>query len=179
MKKLLILLTIFTLALGSCATKVSTSYDQQTDFSRYKTFCWLQGCEFSFTGPAYLNDTLIIGRLQRVIIKEMEKKGMTYDAGSADLLLDFHVTVESKETQVYRFEQERYNLLDPADTPDVYYYLEGTVIIDMVDRETGEMVWRSEAQRYLELNPDLSEANLQKGISIVLRGFPPKMRKVD
>jgi hypothetical protein len=37
--------------------------------------------------------------------------------------------------------------------------------VDMVDRKSGSMVWRSEAVSYLELFPDLTEVNFRKGVA--------------
>ncbi len=174
MKKLLLIFLLSNFILGGCAIRVNTSYDKKADFSQYKTFCWLKGCEFTFTGPAYLNDEVVRGNLKKAIVKEMENKGFVYNDDTPDLLVDFHVTVENRSTAVYRFEEERFEQISPGDQPDVYYFLEGTVIIDMVDQPTGQMVWRCSANQYLELNPDLSEANLNKAIRIVLKDFPPK-----
>jgi hypothetical protein len=174
MKKAYFWILVLSLALNGCATRVSTSFDRQADFSRYKTFCWLQGCEFTFTGPGYMNDSAVVSYLKNAIIKEMEEKGFSYDAENPDLLLDFHVTVENRQTNVYRFEEDRFLQLDPVDQSDVYYFLEGTLIMDIADRETGQMIWRSSASRYLELNPEMSEKNLRRGIGIVLKKFPPK-----
>jgi hypothetical protein len=174
MNKLIAWMVFLSLAVGGCATKVSTSFDRQADFSRYKTFCWLQGCEFTFTGPGYMNDSAVVSNLKNAIIKEMEEKGFIYDAENPDLLLDFHVTVENRQTNVYRFEEDRFLQLDPVDQSDVYYFLEGTLIMDIADRETGQMIWRSSASRYLELNPEMTEKNLRRGIGIVLKRFPPK-----
>ncbi|WP_339789540.1 DUF4136 domain-containing protein [uncultured Imperialibacter sp.] len=174
MKKAYFWILVLSLALNGCATRVSTSFDRQADFNRYKTFCWLQGCEFTFTGPGYMNDSAVVSNLKNAIIKEMEEKGFVYDAENPDLLLDFHVTVENRQTNVYRFEEDRFLQLDPVDQSDVYYFLEGTLIMDIADRETGQMIWRSSASRYLELNPEMTEKNLRRGIGIVLKKFPPK-----
>ncbi|MEQ9101326.1 MAG: DUF4136 domain-containing protein [Imperialibacter sp.] len=177
MKKVYLLIVVLILGLTGCATRVSTSFDRQADFSKYKSFCWLQGCEFTFTGPRYMNDSAVVSNLKNAIIKEMEEKGFIYDAENPDLLLDFHVTVENRQTNVYRFEEDRFLQLDPVDQSDVYYFLEGTLIMDIADRETGQMIWRSSANRYLELNPQMTEKNLRKGIGMVLRKFPPKEKK--
>lgn len=174
MSKVQIWIILLGLVLGSCATRVNTSYDRHADFGRYKTFCWLQGCEFTFTGPAYMNDSAVINNLKNAIVAEMEKKGFVYDDENPDLLLDFHVTVENRQTNVYRFEEGRFLQLDPLDQPDVYYFLEGTLIVDIADSETGQMIWRSNASRYLELNPEMTQKNLGRGIGLVLKKFPPK-----
>jgi hypothetical protein len=175
MRKTLFLALLFLLFIATgCAVKVSTTYDKQADFSRYKTFCWLQGCEFTFTGPAYMQGTEINSYLKQSMVDELKKKGFTYDEANPDLLIDFHVTVENKQTKVYRYEQEQFLLLDPATEEDILYFLEGTLVVDVVEKESGRMVWRSQARSYLDLNPDLSEENLRKGIATALKNFPPK-----
>jgi hypothetical protein len=91
--------TLVTLVLAflfwSCAVTVKTAYEPQVDFSAYKSFCWLESCEFTFSGPKYLNDTIVRRNLQRAIISEMQKKGLNYLSDNPDLLLDVHVIMET------------------------------------------------------------------------------------
>jgi hypothetical protein len=44
----------------------------------------------------------------------------------------------------------------------------------MVDRQRSEVVWQSHAEGYMESIPDLSSKNIRKGISKVLKDYPPK-----
>jgi hypothetical protein len=48
------------------------------------------------------------------------------------------------------------------------------MVIDMVDKSAGKMVWRSEAIGYMDTHPDLSDKNIGKGILTALKNFPPK-----
>lgn len=174
MKKLV--LSIFIIGAFSCES-VRTEHNTSIDFSQYETFCWLEGCTFTFTGPAYLNDSLVQSRVKESIISTLQKKGLRYDDNTPDLLVDFHITFENEKAIYYHSVQD-----------DPYYYrttflqpeevglIKGTLLIHMVDRKRSEVVWQSYAEGYLEDPPDLSAKNIQRGIIRVLKEFPPSKK---
>ena len=164
---------ILPIVLGSCAVKVHTMQDDTVDFSKYKTFCWLQGCEFTFSGPSYLDDSLWRETMKEAIIDELEAKGFVRDENNPDLLIDFYISVEQKTSVAYRPIDE-YNDYIPLPADEIITYLEGTMIIDIVDKTQGKMVWRSESIGYLEAHPELTVKNIRKGIALTLKNFPPE-----
>lgn len=165
---------ILTIVLLAACNPVQTSYNPQTDFTGYSTFCWLQGCEFSVTGPEYLNDSLVQLHIKNAIIANLEQKGLRYTDNNPNLLIDFHVTVESERAIIYHNREEepyyyRFSWLQPEEV----MLTKGTVLIHVVDRARSEVVWQSYAAGYLDPVPDLSEKNIRKGIDRVLKKFPP------
>ena len=176
MKYFLSILSLVSL-LSGCNIKVNSSYEKNQDFSEYKTFCWLKGCEFTFTGPQYLEDSLLRENIKNAIIAEMNKKGFTQDENNPDLLIDFHISVENESSIIYHRGDDDIYEFKPFPDQEVVNYLKGTIVIDMVDKEQGKMVWRSEAIGYMDLHPDLSEKNVRKGIAYTLKNFPPKKEK--
>jgi hypothetical protein len=58
--------------------------------------------------------------------------------------------------------------------PEELILTKGTIIIHMVDHKTSEVVWQSQALGYLESTPDLSEKNIRRGITKLLKNYPPK-----
>ncbi len=163
------------LALSGCNVRVHSNFDRAQDFSQYKTFCWLNGCEFTYSGPTYLNDSLLREKIKTSIVAELNEKGLTQDDSDPDLLIDFHITVENESSVIYhRQDDDNYNF-KPFAGEEIINYLKGTIVIDMVDKVQGKMVWRSEAIGYMDTHPDLSEKNIRKGISIALKNFPPKI----
>lgn len=168
---------ILTLFIASCSVNVHTKHDKTVDFSRYKTFCWLNGCEFTYSGPTYLNDSLLREKIKNAIIAEMNSKGLVHDESNPDLLLDFHISVENESSVVYHHHDEDSYQFKPFAEPEVINYLKGTIVIDMVDKQDAKMVWRSEAIGYMNVHPDLSEKNIRKGIKTTLKNFPPKKLK--
>jgi hypothetical protein len=173
MKRLVLFLWIIGIGFG-CGVKVRTAYDQEFNFSEAQTFCWLQGCEFTFTGPEYLRDQVSIPSIKEAIIKEMNQKGYVLDEDNADLLVDFHITVESKQTIIRRYDEEYVELDDVFAEDETYYYLEGSFVIDIVDRRSGSMVWRSHVLRHMENKPNMPEGHSEKGVMLALEDFPPE-----
>jgi hypothetical protein len=172
MKKILFL--IFLMALASC-DPIKTEYDPKADFTQYKTFCWLQGCEFTFTGPAYLDDSLVQETVKEAIIAEMKFKGLDYNNNTPDLLIDFHITIENEKVIYYHgIEDEPTYYHTPFLQPESITLTKGSLLIHMVDRQRSEVVWQSQAEGYMESPPDLSPKNIRRGIGKVLRDYPPQ-----
>lgn len=173
MKSFLLVISIL-FAFAGCNVKVHSSFDRTQDFSEYKTFCWLNGCEFTYTGPTYLNDSLLREKIKNSIIAELNKKGFTQNDNQPDLLIDFHISVKNESSIIYHHNDDDHYNYKPFPEEEIINYLKGTIVIDMVDKSAGKMVWRSEAIGYMDTHPDLSEKNIRKGIAIALKNFPPK-----
>ncbi len=166
---------LFVLILAGCKVETKESYDHTVDFSKYKTFCWMTGCEFKFNGPEYLNDSLFRESLKASLIKELESKGLKEDSNSPDLLVGFTITVKDEQAIIYHRAEDSPVYYQPLETDrEIINYLKGTVIIGMADKNESRIVWQSLATSYMELNPDFSEKNIRKGIKLVLKNFPPK-----
>ena len=173
MKYLTILL--FLISLASCNVKVHTTQDNSVDFSKYKTFCWLDGCEFTYTGPNYLDDSLWRETIKDAIILELAEKGIVQDENSPDLLIDFHISVENESSVIYHHIENQYNFQPNYEADEeIIHYLKGTMIIHMVDKAQGKMVWSSESISYMSVHPELTERNFRKGIALTLKKFPSK-----
>jgi len=177
MKRVFIPLFFVFAILSSCSVKVNSTFDQSKDFSKYKTFCWLNGCEFTYTGPTYLNDSLLREKIKRAIVSELTSKGLSQNDDNPDLLVDFHISVENESSVIYHHYDDSHYDFKPFPEQEVVNYLKGTIIVDIVDKEEARMVWRSVAIGYMDLHPDLSEKNIQKGIKTALKNFPPRLRK--
>jgi len=163
------------LGIAACKIEIKESYDHTVDFSKYKTYCWMTGCEFKFNGPEYLYDTTVSEKIKSALAQELESKGLKEDPGNPDLLIGFTITVKDEQAVIYHRAEDSPVYYQPLETErEVINYLKGTLIIGMADREKSQIVWQSNAISYMELNPDFSEKNIRKGIKKVLMNFPPK-----
>ncbi len=160
--------------LASCAqVKVRTSYDREVDFSKYRTWCWLKGCDLVYQGPGHLYDSATIESIGNNIAVEMYEKGFIQSDDSSDLIVDFHIIVEEDSAVFSMVHEEDIPFWDPY-TDDYYRFLRGTLVIDIRDRISGRMIWRSQAERLMSLRPDIKESDIRKGIRKALRDFPPE-----
>jgi hypothetical protein len=59
---------------------------------------------------------------------------------------------------------------------DVYQYNEGTLIVDIVDAKTNQLVWRGTATKTIDesASPEQREANLKEVVSRIFEKYPPK-----
>ncbi len=171
-----VVLILFCLAVVTgCSVTVKETFDKQTDFSQYKTYCWMAGCDFNFTGPSYLNDSTAKENIRKAIEAEMKAKGLTLSTDNPDLLVGFTITVKDEQAIVYHRAEDTPIFIKPLDLDkEVINYLKGSLIIGMADARESRMVWQSHVSAYMELKPDLSEANIRKGIKQALKNYPPK-----
>ncbi|MEQ9591951.1 MAG: DUF4136 domain-containing protein [Cyclobacteriaceae bacterium] len=168
---------ILPLIISSCAVKVHSAYDESVDFTKYKTFCWLNGCEFTFTGPDYLQDEEIREKIKEAIVAELESKGFVNDENNPDLLVDFHISVENETSVIYHHRDDDQYYYQQFPEEEIINYLKGTIVIDIVDKAESKMVWRSESIGYMDVHPDLTDKNIRKGIASTLKDFPPRTAK--
>jgi hypothetical protein len=163
---------------SGCSISIHNTYDKQVDFSKYKTFCWMSGCEFKINGPAYLKDSLLSEKLKVAITEELRKKGLEQNTDNPDLLVGFTITVKDEQAIVYHPSEDTPVYIKPLETEkEVINYLKGSLIIGMADNKESRMVWQAEAIGYMETNPDFSEKNIKKGIKTVLKNYPPPVTK--
>ena len=174
MNKRTIFLLLFAFGLGGCAINVRTIYDPQADFTKYKTFCWMTGCEFKFDGPTYLNDSLLRESLKTSIVEELESKGLKQDTNNPDLLVGFTITVDDEKAIIFHQSPDQ-PFYQPLDTDkEEITYLKGTLVLGLADKKESKIVWESFAVSYMDLQPDFDEKRVHKGIRIVLKNYPPK-----
>jgi len=174
-------------ALSACAGAPRTvEYDDSVDFSRYQTFAWASPERRDVKDPV-LDSELLDRRVANAIRQALSERGMEEaPAEEADLLITYHTT----SRQQFRAPHVRVHLSYGPGYPyyphwyaaphyrGPYYhydqrsYQEGTLIIDVVDRERNELVWRGwragevRAARF-------RDGQLQQQIDRILNHFPP------
>ncbi|ELR72875.1 hypothetical protein C900_00836 [Fulvivirga imtechensis AK7] len=174
-----LLFTVLSLLALACAeVKVHTSYDTRVDFSKYKTWCWLNGCTPSYEGPRFLYDSSSIENVANTIAIEMQEKGFIQGDESAELMLDFHIVLKEDSSMAAWVHEEDLPFWDSYKEPGPYYhFLRGSLIIDVIDRERGQVIWRSNAERLMALTPEMENADIKRGIKKALKYFPPQEKK--
>lgn len=180
--------------LAACSTvKVDSEYDKQADFSRLKTFRWAEVPAVTVGDPR-VEDTALQARVHLAVNRELEAKGLRRVEGTdADLLVNYHVTLEEKMTGEKVNDKYGYSPgggwtqgahqgwswgLGGYNTPSVptTYYEEGTVIIDMVDPATKLLIWRGSARTVVDLDsdPEVRRQRLNEAIQRIFAQYPPQ-----
>lgn len=171
------LLQVVAIILSSCAVQVKTYQKPNTNLAKFDTWCWMQGCEITYQGPTYYYDKRVIDEMANAIAWNMFDKGYVQGDDQSDLILNFYTIMERDSSESYNpfwstYQGEREWL--PMLYPEYQQFMKGSLIIDVVNRETSELIWRSNAVRYLEINPSYDKKIIWKGVGKAMKKFPVK-----
>ena len=84
--------------LGACSTvQIDSEYDKQTDFTRLKTFRWVETTSPVALGDPRVDDKVLQARVQLAVNRELEAKGLRrVDSDNADVLANYYVNIEER-----------------------------------------------------------------------------------
>ena len=166
---------LFLVALGTAAAQqVKTDFDHQANFSRYKTYSWQE------IKPA---DSLWDARIKDAVDAQLAAKGWTQVESGGDVAI-----VAIKTTQTQRTLQTFYDGFGGGwrwrgfggmgeSTTTEQDYKEGTLVVDLYDAKTKQLVWRGSAEDTVSDKAEKNEKNLDKGVAKMFKDFPPKASK--
>lgn len=147
MKRLNLLLGFIILLSGACATiprGVMIDFDQEADFDEYQSFYWSDEIlQNKIEQPLFYN-SLVKKRIKNAVESEMTGRGYELTESNPDLVINAHMIVEEKtEYQSAPFYGYRYY---GQDNVRVTNYKEGTLVIDLIDRNRKQLVWQGSFQ---------------------------------
>ncbi len=154
------------IALPSCAgLAVETQNDQDTDFSRYRTYAWIEGV------PA--RNPSLESQIHSAVDRELPFKGLSPVAtpGSPDLYISTYVTVEENRV----VEQWGYDVGSTGASSSRAAVLTlpmGTLLVDLVDSGSRKLVWRGQASKAVDR--EVSEETIRKAVREIFRHYPPE-----
>lgn len=189
MKRNLVLwsgLVAFVVLLASCGTTAHIEKDDNTDFSRYRSFAWVD--KDGEGKDENRNNDLTEQRIRDAVNKELEKSGWKESKNRPDVLLSYDVLVERgvKESNnpvysrpfsrlIYNPYTRRYSTLYyPSQfmgyERDQRAVREGTVTISMIDSKTDKTVWQGWTTD--EVNSrNLTNKEIQNSVKSIFRKF--------
>jgi hypothetical protein len=172
----------FVFLLASCSPAAHIEKDDNTDFTRYKTFTWAE--KEDKKGKTDLTEQ----KVRQAVTIEMEKNGWKESKRNPDVLLSYDVLVERSSKQqndpVYSqpfirtfynpYSRRFYNVYYPSRFMGYDNYevstREGTVTITMIDANTEKTVWQGWATD--EINSrHMSSKEIQNSVKAIFRKF--------
>jgi len=162
---------------GYAWAKVNFDYDSAADFSKYSTYAWL---ERDNSVEAQLPEHLRL-RLRRVTEDVLAEKGLDPSPAppQTDLLLTYFYGARD-DLQVNYVPHSAYSPWGYGywggfnyGYTEVRSYKKGTLVLDIVDARTHQLVWVGILEKEVRsVNP--SSKRIQKTITKLLKNFPPK-----
>ena len=152
--------------LTSCAVEVKTVFNHKTDFKKFKTYCWMEGCGVT-------SKDSVVRKLQRILESDLKRKGLVQAASNPDLLIAARLTLKDEHTMIYRRQDEMPMTWASPTEAQAIDYTRGTIVVAMADAQLGNLVWESVAVEFLSNQNEANDKNLQKGVRRLLVNYPP------
>ena len=179
----LLLLSFFMLT-GCSSIQVTYDYDKQADFKKYKTY--------QFYGWAKDSDKLLNDfnkkRFEAATANELEKRGLDYVTQDGDLMISLFIVVDQKTGVTAYTDHYGTGPYGPyrygpgwgwgygytSTTYHEYDYLVGTLVIDIFDNKTKELVWQGVGSKTLAENPGNTEKKINNALAEIMYYYPVK-----
>ena len=154
------------------AGQVKTDYDRSANFGQYKSYSWEQ---------VKTKDPLLVDRIKNSVNAALAAKGWTQvDSGGDVSIVAMEITHNQQTLNTFydgfgggwgwrRFGGGGFG--EATTTTDTYKV--GTVVVDLFDTKTKQLIWRGNASDTLSNNSDKNIKNLDKGVEKMFKKFPP------
>jgi len=177
-----------TLGVTGCSTmKVSSDYDPDamSKAREYQTYAWLpKEGDIIVEGTRTSND-IVAKRVKESVDAQLAEQGYRQaEDGQADFLVGYHVGLAGKIDASFVNTYYGYGVggwYGPwvggvYSNTYVDEYTEGTLIIDVVDAEANQLVWRGTAQAEVSerTSPKERRERIAEAVRRILAKFPPK-----
>ncbi len=168
----LLLLLLVAVGMMSCSpATVKYDYDREASFSNYKTYRWLQIRRNQSDAPMGRGTSLLEKHIRQAVDKELAEKGYRLvQERDVDFLVAFHAGVREK-IDVTRYGYGSWRR--PWQAVTVRRYKEGTLVLDVIDREKKQLVWRSWGSSVVN-DPAKRDELIREAVHKMLAKFPPK-----
>jgi hypothetical protein len=179
-----LLLLVALLTASGCGSSISVNHDFDVNapFVDYKTYNWIEKPATAPGDPktAVQSNDLLDKRIKNAINDALAGKGIIPNTTAPDVLIVYHVNVQDKvQVTDWGYRYSDYYWGWGGREVDVYNYKEGTLIIDLIDAKTNNMVWRGAGQKALESGnrtPEQIDASVRKVVGAILEKYPPKRK---
>jgi hypothetical protein len=179
----------FALCAGPClAGEAKNDFDPDVDFTRYKTFTFIGGKSLDRSG--WLDEADMRERFKNLIAGSLEMRGLAEVPRDAKASLEIRYWVARREKQdvsvisfgatsmwggyppywggAWGYSYEEYVITN---------YAEGTLVVDLIDPSTKELVWRTFLKQKIEDRAKAyneAKKNLYKAMAVL----PPSPEEV-
>jgi Domain of unknown function (DUF4136) len=170
---------LFLFAVTLSAGQVKTDYDRNADFGQYKTYSSEQ---------VRAQDALNVDRINNAVNADLAAKGWAQvDSGGDVCIIAMEITRNQQTLNTFyngfgggwgwrRFGGGGFAGLGEATTTTETYKV-GTLIVDLFDAKTKQLIWGGNSSDTLSNNSNKNIHNLDKDVAKMFKQFPPGSSK--
>jgi hypothetical protein len=146
--------------------KVDVDSDRTAAFARYRTYAWTAGT------PAA--NPLAENRIHAAVEGQLAADGFTLSATPDVFVATIAVTHEQRELVASGFGGGL--MFGGYATASVQTYETGTLIVDLYDARTKQLVWRGTGTDTLSDKPEKNTAKMNKAVAKMFEQYPPTQK---
>ena len=167
LRSAIVILLVLSLAPAVLA-KVIVDHDPSADFSKLKTYAWIAGTP----APNPLGEK----RIRAALDEKLQSLGFKPVEESPDLLVATHATKSTQQhisVDSYGYGYGRYHSGWGTSTARVHSIPIGTLVVDLIDADSKELIWRGEGSDTLSDKVEKNQKKLSKVLKKMFKKFPP------
>lgn len=166
------------------AAKTQNDFDPAADFDRYKTYSFIKGIELEKNG--ILSDPERRMRLANLVAGALDLRGLKEVPRDQahDLGVRVWIGIQRKQEDIV--------IMDPSwsywggyppywgypwnywyDTYVTVDYTQATLIVDLIDTKSKELVWRTYLKERIDGNPEFAVIAAEKDLAKAFQKYPP------
>ncbi len=164
---------------GCASYSLSYDYDVTASFGRYRTF------DYSTSKKGTRGTTTLMDkRVRAALERELRAKGFLLETtADPDFLVTYYPIVQERKVRTTTHARlgmgwgfRRFYGRVGVSTSQVHRHQEGTIVIEILDFKTNQMVWQGAAAGALTGldNPEDADEGVQKAVRDILARFPPR-----
>jgi hypothetical protein len=175
-KSVLVLMAMLLMfASKSSAGEVKTDYDRNVNFAQYKTYSWEQ---------VKTKDPLDADRIKSAVNSNLTAKGWTQVNSGGNVSIVAMEIEHNKQTLNTFYDGfgggwgwRGFGGGIGESTTSTETYTVGTLVIDLFDSSTKQLIWRGSSSDTLSKNSNKNIKNLDKDVEKMFKNFPPGSSK--
>jgi Domain of unknown function (DUF4136) len=162
----------FVFTAASFGQQVKTDYDHSANFNQYKTYSWEK---------VQTKDPLLVERIKNAVNAALAAKGWTQVDADGDVSVMAMEIARNQQTLNTFYDgfgggwRWGGGFGDATTTTETYKV--GTLVVDLFDTKTKNLIWRGSSSDTLSDNSDKNTKNLDKGVQKMFAHFPPQPKK--
>lgn len=178
-KYISLVLGIMLVAACAPTMKVTTDYDKKADFSKYKTFD-VYPVDEKNQSISQLNRN----RITSSVTAELTKKGLKQTSDNPDVLVNVVAILKNVKSVTANTDFYGYGGLyrpyawgggmgSAYTTYNVDTYKDGSLIIDIIDAQTKNLVWEGVGNQEIDKPLENPDQQIAAAVAKILAAYPP------
>jgi len=165
---------------------VKYDFDPHASYASFKTFDWYAASARAKGKADGVENPIMDRRVRRILERELAAKGFQRQDGDPDFLLTYYPVYRDRFVQTYTSMGPAWGYgwgrpwgYGPAvGFTEVQAYREGSIVLEVVDNKTNQMVWQAVAEGALSglRDPQDAEEQVTLAVKKLLEKFPPPAR---